>query len=63
MITPPKITPFLWYGGDAEQAAEFYVSLIPDSRIVDVQRQEWRTGPSAYGGLLDRCDVRGPGRG
>ncbi|MEQ9436408.1 VOC family protein [Hyphomonas sp.] len=39
MITPPKITPFLWYGGDAEQAAEFDVSLIPDSRIVDVQRQ------------------------
>lgn len=39
MIIPPKITPFLWYGSDAEQAAEFHVSLIPDSRIVGVQRQ------------------------
>lgn len=39
MIIPPKITPFLWYGSDAEQAAEFHVSLIPDSPIVGVQRQ------------------------
>lgn len=29
-----KITPFLWYAEHAAQAAAFYVSLFPDSRIV-----------------------------
>ncbi len=33
-----KITPFLWYDGQAEQAAQFYVSLFPDSRIDNVAR-------------------------
>lgn len=28
-----KITPFLWFDGQAEEAARFYVSLFPDSRI------------------------------
>ncbi|MBB5709987.1 VOC family protein [Sphingomonas xinjiangensis] len=28
-----KIRPSLWYHGDAEAAARFYVSLFPDSRI------------------------------
>jgi predicted 3-demethylubiquinone-9 3-methyltransferase (glyoxalase superfamily) len=27
------ITPCLWFNGDAEEAARFYVSLLPDSRI------------------------------
>ena len=27
------ITPNLWFDGNAEEAAEFYVSLFPDSRI------------------------------
>ena len=39
MIKPSKITPFLWYDSDALEAAEYYVSVIPDSRIVDVMRQ------------------------
>ena len=29
-----KITPFLWFDGRAEEAAQLYVSLIPDSRVV-----------------------------
>lgn len=33
-----KITPHLWFDGNAEQAAEFYVSLFPDSRIDAVHR-------------------------
>lgn len=33
-----KITPCLWFDGDAEQAAEFYVGLFPDSRIDAVHR-------------------------
>ena len=32
-----RITPFLWYDGDAEKAARLYVSLFPNSRILSVQ--------------------------
>jgi predicted 3-demethylubiquinone-9 3-methyltransferase (glyoxalase superfamily) len=28
-----RITPFLWYAEKAEEAAAFYVSIFPDSRI------------------------------
>jgi predicted 3-demethylubiquinone-9 3-methyltransferase (glyoxalase superfamily) len=28
-----KITPFLWYSKEAEEAAAFYVSIFPDSRV------------------------------
>lgn len=31
-----KITPFLWYSTQAEEAAAFYTSIFPDSRIVKV---------------------------
>jgi predicted 3-demethylubiquinone-9 3-methyltransferase (glyoxalase superfamily) len=33
-----KITPCLWYDGNAEEAANFYVTLFPDSRIDNVVR-------------------------
>jgi predicted 3-demethylubiquinone-9 3-methyltransferase (glyoxalase superfamily) len=33
-----KITPCLWFDHQAEEAANFYVSLFPGSRIVDVSR-------------------------
>ena len=33
-----KITPCLWFDGEAEEAANFYVSLLPDSKIETVQR-------------------------
>lgn len=29
-----KITPFLWFDGQAEEAAKFYVSIFKDSKIV-----------------------------
>lgn len=31
----PQITPFLWMDGCAREAAEFYVSVFRDSRILD----------------------------
>jgi predicted 3-demethylubiquinone-9 3-methyltransferase (glyoxalase superfamily) len=31
-----KITPFLWYSTEAEEAANFYASLFPDSRVTRV---------------------------
>jgi predicted 3-demethylubiquinone-9 3-methyltransferase (glyoxalase superfamily) len=33
-----KISPCLWFDGEAEEAARFYVSLLPDSRIDRVQK-------------------------
>ena len=33
-----SISPFLWFDNQAEEAAELYVSLIPNSRITGVQR-------------------------
>ncbi len=36
--TPSKIAPCLWFDDQAEEAAKFYVSLIPDSRIDAVVR-------------------------
>jgi predicted 3-demethylubiquinone-9 3-methyltransferase (glyoxalase superfamily) len=34
----PSITPNLWFDGYAQQAAEFYASVFPDSRVVNVSR-------------------------
>src|SRR5690349_661959 len=33
-----KITPFLWFESQAEQAAEFYVSIFNNSKIIHVTR-------------------------
>jgi predicted 3-demethylubiquinone-9 3-methyltransferase (glyoxalase superfamily) len=43
-----KIVPCLWFNGNAEEAANFYVSLLPDSRIETVQRNmtDSRSGPA-----------------
>ncbi|MDP8986400.1 MAG: VOC family protein [Pseudomonadota bacterium] len=34
----PTITPCLWFDGNAEEAATFYASLLPDSRVDKVHR-------------------------
>jgi len=46
-----KVTPFLWFDGQAEQAARFYVSLLPDSRIDRVMRSPADT-PSGPAGMV-----------
>jgi predicted 3-demethylubiquinone-9 3-methyltransferase (glyoxalase superfamily) len=33
-----KITPFLWFDNNAEEAIEFYTSIFKNSRILDVSR-------------------------
>lgn len=33
-----KITPFLWFDGQAEDAAQFYVSIFKDAELLDVSR-------------------------
>jgi predicted 3-demethylubiquinone-9 3-methyltransferase (glyoxalase superfamily) len=46
-----KVTPFLWFDGQAEQAARFYVSLLPDSRVDRVTRSPADT-PSGPAGMV-----------
>jgi predicted 3-demethylubiquinone-9 3-methyltransferase (glyoxalase superfamily) len=33
-----KITPFLWYDGQAEEAANYYVSVFKNSKVLNVTR-------------------------
>ena len=41
-----KITPFLWFDHQAEEAANFYISLFKDSKIVSISRYgEGAPGP------------------
>lgn len=40
-----KITPFLWFNDQAEEAMNFYVSIFKNSRIVRVTRLEGAPGP------------------
>ena len=47
-----KITPCLWFDGQAEQAAGYYVSLLPDSRIDRVVRSPADTPSGPAGTVL-----------
>jgi predicted 3-demethylubiquinone-9 3-methyltransferase (glyoxalase superfamily) len=44
------ITPFLWFERGAEEAAGFYTSLFPDSRVDAVHRAPGETpsGPAGW---------------
>src|SRR5215469_6346676 len=46
-----KITSCLWFNGEAEEAANFYVSLLPDSRI-DVVQKNMSDGRSGKAGSV-----------
>jgi predicted 3-demethylubiquinone-9 3-methyltransferase (glyoxalase superfamily) len=47
-----KIKPCLWFDGVAEEAANFYVSLLPDSRIDKVMRSPADNPSTPEGGVL-----------
>lgn len=47
----PKITPFLWFDTQAEDAANFYVSVFKNSRINRVTRNG-ENGPGPKGSAL-----------
>jgi predicted 3-demethylubiquinone-9 3-methyltransferase (glyoxalase superfamily) len=47
-----KVTPCLWFNGDAEEAANFYVSLMPDSRVLKVQRNVGENPSGKEGSVL-----------
>jgi len=40
MIVTQKITPFLWFDNQAEEAAKFYVSVFENSRIKNTLRYD-----------------------
>ena len=46
-----KITPFLWFDGQAEEAMNFYVSLFKNSKIVKVTRYG-EAGPGPKGTVM-----------
>jgi len=46
-----KITPYLWFDTEAEEAAEFYVSLFGDSKILEVTHYG-EAGPRPAGMVL-----------
>jgi predicted 3-demethylubiquinone-9 3-methyltransferase (glyoxalase superfamily) len=46
-----KITPCLWFDTEGEEAAEFYTSIFPNSRIVEVTRYG-SAGPRAEGSVM-----------
>ena len=50
-MTIKSITPFLWFEHQAEEAANFYVSLFPDSKITHVSRYG-DAGPGPKGSAM-----------
>ena len=47
-----KISPCLWFNSEAEEAAKFYVSLLPDSRIEKIQKNTVDTPAGKAGSVL-----------
>ena len=47
----PSITPFLWFTGQAEEAADFYVSIFKNSKITEVTRYG-EAGPGPAGSVM-----------
>jgi predicted 3-demethylubiquinone-9 3-methyltransferase (glyoxalase superfamily) len=46
-----KITPFLWFDTQAEEAANFYVSVFKNSQVISVSRYG-DTGPGPKGSIM-----------
>ena len=57
----PNIAPCLWFDGQAEQAAQFYTSVFPDSRIDKVHRSP-ADNPSTPAGAVLTVDFTLSGR-
>ena len=47
-----KIIPCLWYNYDAQEAADFYVTLLPDSQVDNVVRSPADTPSNKAGDVL-----------
>jgi len=53
MNTMQKITPFLWFNNQADEAANFYTSIIKDSKITDTMYYN-EAGPMPNGTVLSK---------
>jgi predicted 3-demethylubiquinone-9 3-methyltransferase (glyoxalase superfamily) len=53
--TRTKIYPFLWYSTEAEEAARYYASIFPDSRVdrVTAMQSESPSGPPGSVKVVD----------
>ena len=51
MAINQKITPFLWFDNNAEEAMNFYVSIFKDSKIIEVARYG-DAGPGPKGTVM-----------
>jgi predicted 3-demethylubiquinone-9 3-methyltransferase (glyoxalase superfamily) len=47
----PKISPFLWFDHQAEQAANFYVSVFKNSKVLSISRYG-DAGPGPQGSVM-----------
>jgi predicted 3-demethylubiquinone-9 3-methyltransferase (glyoxalase superfamily) len=47
----PNITPYLWFDTEGEEAARFYTSIFPNSRILEVARYG-SAGPRPEGTVM-----------
>jgi len=50
-VPSQKITPFLWFDHQAEEAANFYASIFPNSKVVKVVRYG-KAGPGPAGSVM-----------
>ena len=46
-----RITPFLWFDGKAEEAANFYISIVRNSKIAGISRYG-EAGPGPKGAVM-----------
>ena len=46
-----KITPFLWFDGNAEEAANFYISIFKNSKMGKISRYG-EAGPGPKGSAM-----------
>lgn len=45
-----KLTPFLWFDGNAEEAVNFYTTVFPNAEIKEIHR--WKAGGPMPEGML-----------
>ncbi len=47
----PKITPFLWFNDNAEEAMNYYVSIFKNSKVLSINRYS-EAGPGPSGSVM-----------